>query len=276
VRVRKHSKFSASGAERWEGCPGSVELSEGLPDKDSPWSIEGTTAHAVLEAELNYDCWPPGVGGNVTPEMHHHAADAARFIRDTWEATESQLLVEHRVHARILHPDAFGTLDSAVVEHFGTLHVVDYKYGAGVAVSAAGSMQMAFYAIALADQYQWNFKRIRMWIIQPRIKGYDGPTFWEITASELKDVWVPRFQRAVARVLAEPDTYVEGSWCHWCKAKTICPLKTGKKLEKAKQMFSPIGGESGVEEKGSQTKSEAEWRKEKARRPKARHNADFY
>ena len=48
-KQRAHSKFSASGAERWFACPGSVELSEGVPDKETEWSKEGTLAHEVLE-----------------------------------------------------------------------------------------------------------------------------------------------------------------------------------------------------------------------------------
>ena len=131
----------------------------------------------------------------------------------------------------------FGTFDGAVVDLFGTLHVFDYKYGAGVPVSVRENLQMIFYGIGLAHRYHWNFKRVRLWIIQPRIKGYDGPTFWEVPTSILK-CWVPTFRKAVERVIAEPDTFVEGDHCRWCKARSICPLKREAKLEAAKSVFT--------------------------------------
>lgn len=260
---RKHSKYSASGAERWEACPGSVELSEGQPDKDSPWAIEGTTAHEAHEAMLialrDGKAFEKMRGW--TSEMLSHAKASTGFIVDLWkDAPGSDLMVETRIALDFIHPEMFGTFDAAVVDYFGTLNVFDFKYGAGHAVGATENLQMAFYGIGLAHKYDWNFKRIRHWIIQPRIRGYDGPMFWEVPTIELKTKWVDRFKRAVDRVEAEPDTYVEGSWCHWCKAKKICPLKVEGRNEKAKSIFTPVGGEHGS--KKVFKKSEADWRKE--------------
>lgn len=269
---RKHSKYSASGAERWEVCPGSVALSEGQPDRDSPWAIEGTKAHEVLETILTvsiqvgaHRVFYPKFDRSIPKEMIHHGTHAANLILGEWGSNpDSEISVETRIALDWIHPEMFGTYDGSVAAVFDTLNVYDYKYGQGHAVSAQDSLQMAFYAIGLAHKYDWNFKRIRMWIIQPRIRGYDGPTFWEIPTMELKTKWVDRFRRAVDRVESEPDTYVEGSHCHWCKAKRVCPLKTEAKIEKAKSIFTPIttvGGNShGIEKEGF--KSEADWRKE--------------
>ncbi len=237
---RKHSKFSASGAERWFNCPGSVELSEGLPDKDSVWSLEGTKAHEVLEATLlsmlkggREFHFPPG-----TPaDMGRHAFQAASFILGLAKKhPHSEVLVETRIHLPFIHPAMFGTFDGAVVDYFGTLHVFDYKYGITV-VSPTKNLQMIFYALGLAWLYNWNFKKIRLWIIQPRVKGYDGPAFWDISIDELR-AYVPQFKTAIKRVQREPQTYAEGDWCHWCKAKGICPLKQKVKLEKAIAVFT--------------------------------------
>jgi hypothetical protein len=139
---------------------------------------------------------------------------------------------------------------------------------------------MIFYGIGLAAKYKWNFKRVRLWIIQPRIKGYDGPAFWEIPTAELRR-YVPLFQAAVKRVEENPDEFVEGGWCHWCKAKSICPLKTTKRFEKAIEIFKlnkPKGASNGKEKSRQESdekevvfKSEADWKKEareKARRKK--------
>lgn len=250
---RAHSKFSASGAERWFNCPGSVQLSEGLPDKASPWAEEGTQAHEVLEALMKCEL-SGNDGGDVHEaeeimrgkprEMISHGANATEFITGLhYKTPDSECLVENRVYLKFIHPEMFGTYDGAVIEHFGTLHVFDYKYGAGHAVTPGptkpggeGNLQMIFYGIGVAHQFHWNFKRIKLWIIQPRIKGYDGPLFWELSIEELRR-YVPKFKAAVDRVEANPDLYVEGSWCHWCKAKGICPLKTTKRTEQAIEIF---------------------------------------
>jgi hypothetical protein len=274
---RAHSKFSASGAERWFNCPGSVELSEGLPDKSTVWAVEGTHGHEVLETLLLKAIkhqWQgiPVIATNIeiakllqNPEIPRvasklqrdvkdmvndivrHSRNAAEFMLKKFrENPDAEFMVETRIYLSFIHEAMFGTFDGAVVDHFGTLHVFDYKYGAGHGVSPAKNLQMIFYAIGLAFRFHWNFKRVRMWIIQPRIKGYDGPMFWEVTITELKE-YVSEFERAVERVERFPKKYVEGSWCHWCKAKSICPLKMDAKLDKAKQLFSFLPVEKDAE-----------------------------
>lgn len=247
---RAHSKYSASGAERWFCCPGSVALSEGLPDKQNIYSEEGSRAHEVLEALMRIElsgncgatieeCWPVVQRAEVAhPEMVRYAKRTRDFIFGLLKKHPgAEVTAEERIYLSFIHPEMFGTYDAAVVDHFGTLHVIDFKYGAGVFVSPKGNLQMLFYAIGVAHKYDWNFKRVRMWIDQPRVKGYDGPLFWEISILELKEK-VEAFRGAVHRVLTEPQGFTEGSWCHWCRAKAICPRKLEKKAEAAKCLFT--------------------------------------
>jgi len=235
-KERAHSKFSASGAERWMSCSGSVALSEGLPDKTSDAALEGTHAHEVLEQMLlnaNAIISAPG-------EMIDHGLAAAEFMWAKQKEHEgSDLIVENRVYLDFIHPEMFGTYDGAVVDYFGTLHVFDYKYGKGHMVTPKNNWQMLFYGMGLAHKFHWNFKTVKLWIIQPRIRGYDGPLFWEIPISELRR-YVPKFRQAVERVLTRPKSYKEGSWCWFCKAKNICPLKKEKRLQDAKSVFTKI------------------------------------
>lgn len=242
-KERKHSKFSASGAERWHNCSGSVALSEGLPDKSSSWAEEGTLAHEVLESILSFARVRPDITSffgefpkKADEQMISHASSAAGFILGVHKGLpDSEVLVETRITLDFIHPEMFGTFDAAVIDHFDTLHVFDYKYGM-TAVSPVQNLQMIFYGLGLAYKHQWNFKKVRLWIIQPRVKGYDGPTFWELSMQELVS-YAKIFREAVGRVKHFPNKYVEGSWCHWCKAKTICPLKREAKIEKAKEIF---------------------------------------
>jgi hypothetical protein len=249
TKIRAHSKYSASGAERWFECQGSVALSEGQPDRESVWSKEGTLAHEWLEKVLKaldpnmfgaINVWIRRESQSYPPEMVQHGLFAAQFIRNLQKKIKgSEVLVETRIYLDFIHPEAFGTFDGAVIDHFGTLHVFDYKYGAGVAVSARENLQMIFYGLGLAHKHHWNFKRVRLWIIQPRIKGYDGPTFWDISISELLS-WVPIFEDHIRKVEKYPNRFKEGSWCHWCKAKSVCPLKKETKLNYLSEKFKPI------------------------------------
>lgn len=235
---RKHAKLSASGAERWLNCSGSVALSEGIPSKDTVWSKEGTLAHEVLEWVLEGDngnlLQPAPLG--ATPEMIEYARQSARFIWGVERKTpRAQLLVETKVALPFINDEMFGTLDVAIVDHFDTLHILDYKYGRSM-VSPEENLQLIFYALGVAHTHHWNFKKARLWIIQPRVRGYDGPSFWDIEMTDLYK-YVKVFKEGVARVAAEPTTYREGSWCYWCAGKAFCPLKTDGRKSRVKSLF---------------------------------------
>ncbi len=290
TKERAHSKFSASGAERWLLCPGSVALSEGQPDRSSVWAEEGTQAHKVLETILRgvikYNTLvAPPLEGAVTQEMRLHGINAANFIYRMHRNTDdvSEILVESKIFLDFIHPEMFGTYDGAVIELFDTLHVFDYKYGAGHAVSPDKNLQMIFYALGLAHKYGYNFKKARLWIIQPRIKGYDGPAFWDISIADLKE-YENVFRRGVELVENEPDKYFEGSHCHWCKAKNICPLKTDKRLTQAKELFKNGTSENskkaneGGSKKAGQEKSKAKGHKteKKNDQEKSGESNDFF
>lgn len=240
---RKHSKFSASGSERWLNCPGSVTLSEGIPSKDSVWSREGTVAHEVLEQRLreriqNGRIHLAAVEKEATREMVGHVEHAASFILGLKQKLPyADILVETRIALPFIHPEMFGTFDAAIVDHFGVLHVIDFKYGAGHAVNPVKCLQMIVYGMGLAARYDWNFRQARLWIIQPRIKGYDGPTFWDISIPDLKR-YVDVFREGVRRAETQPTVFKEGSHCHWCPARPICPSKTKAKLGRAMDLFS--------------------------------------
>jgi len=289
---RAHSKFSASGAERWLACPGSVALSEGQPDNGNKWSIEGTKAHEILEqlmrrelAKLNGEKKLPPIHFQAPTIMVNHAANAACFMLDQHKKNPgSELTSEERVYLSHIHEEMFGTYDGALVVPFWSLDIYDFKYGSGHAVSPVRCLQMIFYAIGKAHEFNYNFQKIRLWIIQPRIKGYDGPAMWELTMPELRE-YEQILRDGVKAVEENPKKYVEGGHCHWCKAKAICPLKQDKVIEKGRALFAPVitkpeGGTNGKtsSEKGgkeSRQKSEAQWREEsKKGRTKAQSRAE--
>ena len=44
-----HAVLGASSSKRWMTCPGSVRLSEGMPNESSVYAAEGSAAHALGE-----------------------------------------------------------------------------------------------------------------------------------------------------------------------------------------------------------------------------------
>ena len=221
--IRRHSRFAASSSERIMNCPGSVKLSEGMPDKTSPAALEGTKCHEVVERIVT---GRPYRDLNPSFEMVPHARQAATYVlaAHARAAKGSDLLVESKVSLAFIHPEAFGTLDYAIIEHFGVLNIMDFKYGTHL-VSAIKNLQLIFYALGVAHANHWAFSHVRLTIIQPRASGYDGPSFWELTIEQLKS-FIPRFKAAYERAEKFPNQYKEGYHCFFCKGRVKCPLKT--------------------------------------------------
>lgn len=242
---RKHAKFSASGSERWMTCSGSVALSEGIPSKESEASLEGTLCHEVTEHETKVilggpGTLTPGELGLISYEMRAHAKESARTIVAANKELGGDLFIETKADLSFIHDDMFGTLDYSMVSYFDTLYILDLKYGrypVSPGTPKAPNTQLAFYAVGEAERFHWNFKKVRLGVLQPRLPRFDGPVFCEMGIEDLR-LQVDVFKRAVERVERFPKKYVEGKWCFFCPAKPICPLHTDKKAATVQNAFA--------------------------------------
>lgn len=240
--TKAHSKFSASGSERWLNCPGSIALSEKAPPQvDSVYAKEGTDAHLCLETILKNHGKRPYSAAKMLearfPEtMVRHALKAYEYIVSHY-SPDTELLCETKVDLSFIAEGMFGTVDAAIVELFGTLWVYDYKYGAGRLVTPELNTQMMYYALGLAHKYNYNFEKVKIVIGQPRIVHKDGfNRVWETDISTLK---------TFARVLDEgvkecKDPFAElkaGRWCFFCPAQSICPAVQNEKFDEAQKDF---------------------------------------
>lgn len=270
---RDHSKFSASGSERWLNCAASVALEESMPDKnnDTFWSLEGTKAHEVLEHFLlstrysdvynrfQYDI-------SVDDAMLEHCERAANFIKKLANKHGVKYFVETRVLNTFIHPEMFGTIDSFIPVYGEKLYVIDFKYGQGHIVDPEENTQLIQYALGIAESYDWDFKTVEVVIIQPRSGGAKIHKSWELTMYDLKNKWLPLWQKGVARVESGKSKPFVGAWCYWCKAKAKCPAKIEKSLSEVTNAFAsnPLpeervehGKEKSKKEKGH--RKEIEW-----------------
>ncbi len=249
--VKEHATYSASGAERWLNCPGSIKLSEGAPEqRESEYAAEGTAAHACLEFLLkNRTKLEAAIKTALKtwePEMVEHARDAVELIVNRQAmASGSVILCETRVNSTpfLGVEDQFGTLDVSVVQEFGRLLITDYKYGAGYAVDpegedGKGNPQLVYYALAVSHEYGHCFSDVELMVIQPRAYHETGETVRSFIMSidDLK-AWEVEFRQGVKRTLQPKPALASGSWCRWCPAATLCPELKTKALKQAQIVF---------------------------------------
>lgn len=220
-----HAKLSASGSSRWLNCPGSVKAEENFQDKSSSFAEEGTVAHAVAEAVLNgadpsalIGTYPEkGINIPVTQEM----VDYVQVYVDYVQAIPGERMVEVRVDFSDWVSEGFGTSDAIVIDQ-DTMHVVDLKYGKGVAVYAENNSQAMLYALgAVADfGYVYNIRHVKMAIVQPRL---DSISEWEISVTDLLK-WGEWVTERAALALSDNAPRVPGDkQCQWCRAQATCP-----------------------------------------------------
>lgn len=232
-----HARLSPSAAERWMTCPGSVVLSEGMPEKSSAFAEEGTKAHELAEQLLRTG------KGTGDPEMLDHVMRYADFVF----GLGGELHVEQRV---IVNDDVYGTADAVVWQSDDKhLHIVDLKYGAGVAVEVRGNLQLKIYALATLLTFGYPATQVTATIVQPRCPHSDGPirsvTFDVVDLldfhADLEDaVAVVRDASCHSAEVLLPAGYLRPSekGCRWCLAAPKCPALKSKAQELAKQVFA--------------------------------------
>lgn len=258
---KEHATFSASGAERWLNCPGSIALSEGAPEqRESEYAKEGTEAHACLEfmlknhviKDLPLDDILEEAGMTYSLDMIEHATFAMNWVKDQLVLYPgSKLLCETRVDSSpFTCADQFGTLDIGIAQEFGRLIIADYKYGAGYAVEpegedGQGNPQLVYYGLGISHEYSHNFADAELVVIQPRAYHDSG----EVIRSHVMSMadllaWEELFRHGVCRAKSKQAWLKSGSWCKWCPAATICPELKNKALKQAQIVFDD---ETGVE-----------------------------
>jgi hypothetical protein len=272
-KERKHSKFSASGSERWINCPPSVYLEEkSPPSKDSEASLDGTKTHEVHETIL--DMYNEGIAltmKNITSRVKYkeparikRAMMSVNKIIETAEKCGGEIIPETRISQEFIHEEMFGTCDATILDHFGRLHIFDYKDGQGHIVTVEENTQLIQYALGWAYKYDWNFEDVELHICQPKA-GKTWHKSWVLSIEELATTWAQRFHKAALKAeRAEKDKTPtnKGSWCHWCRAKAICPSQNESRFNKITERFQTTkGGKNGKQEKSKKEKIIAQAKK---------------
>lgn len=182
-----HSELSASSAERWMTCPGSVELSKGVPRVASRFAAEGTAAHFIAAQCLAEGLDPmdfigetvcaDGFDIELTEELLSAVDEYVSYIESTEEVGDEGMMEQSLTPAlKALHPKLGGTSDYIRWRAKEQLvEVIDYKHGAGVPVDVDDNKQLKYYALgALLSNKLWLAKTVKITIVQPRCEHEQG------------------------------------------------------------------------------------------------------
>lgn len=276
-KSRAHAKLSPSSAHRWMNCPGSVRMSEGIPNTSSVYAAEGTAAHELAahclqegSAPSNFEGMWVDISTGKIVDAPEDTGEENRFFEITEEMVEavhtyveyvSELVhrfdadqtfhelpileVEQRLDMTHLHPEIFGTGDATVYNpETRHLDVIDFKYGKGVAVEATANPQLLLYAAGAARRHHnVQIETLTVHIVQPRASHPDG----RIRSYPIDLTGLFEFEGELAEAAARTDDpeapVVAGEWCRFCPASGICPVHREKVLSVAAAEFGDIGSE---------------------------------
>lgn len=246
--MAKHALLSASGAHRWLECTPSAQLELQFPQSTSEYAEEGTAAHELCELTARY--WLGEIseaeyenqrdelakGKYYNAEMQECANDYAKFVAEKTAAAretceDAFTALEVRVDFSKYVKDGFGTGDCIIVSD-NVLEIIDFKYGKGVRVEAAGNPQMKLYALGAYLEYNtlFDIDSVRMTIFQPRLSGVQSSD--EITVKELLE-WAEKYVKPRAKLAykGEGEFAPSEEVCKFCRAKVQCKARADKNLK---------------------------------------------
>lgn len=247
---RKHSVLSPSGAHRWLSCTPSALLEQQFPDKGSEAAAEGTLAHELAELKLRNYFQTVEFGKTKftravnklkkdplwKDEMQEYTEEYLDYVRNVALsfAGSPSVSIEKRVllDAYIPHLEgedpASGSADCILIGG-GELHVIDFKYGKGVPVSAEGNPQLALYALGAYEAYKilYPVETVTLHIVQPRL---GDPSSWSCPLSELLAFgrWVK--ERAVLAIKGEGEFRPSDEACRFCRARGTCRARAERNV----------------------------------------------
>jgi len=172
------------------------------------------------------------------------------------DAPGAEFYFEQRVTFPTI-PGAFGTVD-LLVRSGRTIHVVDFKFGAGVRVLALTpdgdedvlNAQPMFYAAAGRHSFPKFFAavdEIKLTILQPQSIEADAEMVSSVTVAHAElDAFIVAFRAACEEALTPAPRLEKGPHCRFCPARPICPAHTGPLLDLA-QFVMPTPPRAGAD-----------------------------
>ena len=225
--------LNASAAATWTNCTAQphyvVQNASRIPPQDTEFSVEGTVAHGVVEAMFKRSVINP----KATQEMKTHASAFVNFCLEKKAPGQTEHLkrtgMGHRWWSELkvnlfYMPARNGYVDFCCVADDG-VHIADYKYGQGVAVSAFENLQMAIYARSMIEQLKLKTQTVHMHIYQPRVRQGDKQSTWTLDYKELVQFTDDRVLGPAEDIQAKALTleFRPGTkTCQFCPLEAVC------------------------------------------------------
>jgi len=226
--------LNPSSADRWTTCTASprfiLENWDKVQSSDTIYNQEGTTAHEVVAAFLQdrqprpSECPVP-----VDSDMLWHGWNYMEHVLSCMKPG-GKLLVEMKLPLWYMK-DRNAIVDAAVIND-DCLHVIDYKYGAGIPVHPENNLQAAIYAFSvgrLRAPIPSAFP-VFIHIFQPRGRNSeDGPAhIWETTWLDVCKL-TQKVSTAASFILEDFSEMTKFApsekACQWCPAKGFCTAR---------------------------------------------------
>ncbi|MCP4127744.1 MAG: DUF2800 domain-containing protein [Gammaproteobacteria bacterium] len=275
-----HAKLSPSGSKLDLHCAANRREQAKCKRDRSEASDKGTGAHGLGERclvrgdnTLEYIDWWCGCNANGADFLHEAhpgaqeiAAGVAAFKVDAKMAAAVQMYVSEvrravsalpgsklgvEIRSKI-NENIWGTTDAAVMQYFGTLHIIDYKNGVTY-VDVYQNSQLMLYACGIILEMRAQgieFTDVKMTIVQPHtregvpIRSYPESSTG-IHPNELIK-WLNEVYLPAANATLNPSAqFSPGDWCKsgWCDARHDCPALAGLINQAAQGMFSPAAAD---------------------------------
>jgi hypothetical protein len=249
-----HALLSASSSHRWLQCTPSARLEEKLPESSSEYAEEGSLAHEIAELKLRKYCIEPmGTRSfNIKlkkfrenplfqEEMLKHTDTYIDYIAGVLHGFPSPPYVaaEKRVDYSSVAPDGFGTCDCIIIGG-SVLHIIDFKYGKGLPVSAKENSQMLLYALGAYAEYAFLYPidTVKMTIVQPRRDNTSEDT---MTIEELL-IWGECIKPIAEMAFRGEGKFMPGKHCIFCRGMALCQARAEHylSLEEFHKMKAPL------------------------------------
>lgn len=257
----QHSLVSPSNFERRMLCPGSLNAEKDLPDVYSKYADEGKLLHErttmYISSQLDYfnnyvhEKSPYSWKFSLTEEQQNAVKQAGDYFLSLYKSKDYDLrrLGNARNDLNILYPTAYtvhektydlsfiypgmkGTADTVfIARNIRTnrvdIHVIDYKFGKGVAVSPYKNYQLMLYYLGvihdpeIKEAINGDKTSVHLHIVQPFIRN----NIWVVSDEEIADIENLKFYQDVVTLCHSLNAkrYPSKEACRFCKAKAICP-----------------------------------------------------
>lgn len=223
-----HSEISPSNFRRRMLCAGSLLAERYLSDERSKFAEIGTILHDRVNKYITGSCekW----GEDLTFDQVDAVINSANYFKEL-KLDKEIILEQHekKYNLNFIYEGMSGTLDSLLImrnkeSNLIEVHVIDYKFGKGLLVSAKDNHQLMLYAMGvcfdeetedLLNKEEVNF---HLHIVQPfRINSV-----WSLSKEKLYS-YISNFKK-VAISCYDPKAKLTPNIeaCMFCKAKSTC------------------------------------------------------